>query len=396
MPDASTPRSPRPEGPRIETLVVTAGRAPGPGQPLNVPLMPASTFTAGGEHGYARDDGTPTWQALETAVGALEGAEAVAFASGMAAIAAVFDLLPAGARIAWPDDCYQGVAGLVAAGEAAGRWTGVRVAPTDTHTWCQLVGSVDLVWLESPSNPLLAVADIDIIAAAPRPSTTLVAVDNTLAGSLGQRPLDLGADLAVQSATKQLGGHSDLLAGVVTSRRPDLVAGIRRHRALHGAVPGALEAYLATRGLRTLALRHTASERSASVLAERLAAHPAVELVRYPGLVSHPTAAAASRLLRGPGAVISFDVAGGADAADRVCGRLTTVRAATSFGAVESTIERRAALAGQEHLPPGLLRLSVGIEHVDDLWADLDRALAADDIVTGDPPSADESGTPDS
>jgi cystathionine gamma-synthase len=362
---------------RIESRVVSAGRPGMPGAPLNAPLVPASTFVLGAEQGYARNDGTPTWEALEAVVGALEDADAVAFSSGMAAIAAVFDQLPVGAHIVWPDDCYQGVAGVIAEGERLGRWTSTRLPAVDTGAWCAAAADADLVWVESPSNPLLEVADLRRIAAAPRRDGAVLAVDNTLAGPIGQQPLDLGVDIAVQAVTKQLGGHSDLLCGVATTRRDDLAGALRSQRELHGATPGAMEAFLATRGIRTYALRAAASSASAGELARRLAAHPAVERVRYPGLASHPTHAVAVEHLASFGSVISFDVLGGAPAADALCAGLELIRHATSFGAVESSIERRAVLPGQEHLPAGLVRLSVGIEHVEDLWADLATVLGS-------------------
>lgn len=354
---------------------MATGRPTRAGAPLNEPLVPASTFLLGGDHEYSRDDGTPTWAAFETVVGSLEDANAVAFSSGMAAIAAVFDQLPVGARIVWPEDCYQGVAGMIADGERLGRWTATRLAVDDTDTWCHAAGTADLIWIESPSNPLLEVADLRRIIAARRNPGSILAVDNTLAGPLGQQPLALGADIAMQSATKHLGGHSDLLCGVATTRRPELAERLRLHRELRGATPGTLETYLATRGIRTYALRATAAAAAAHELANQLEAHPRVERVRYPGLASHPTHRVAVDHLTSFGSVISLDVAGGADAADRVCARVELIRHATSFGAVESTIERRAAIPGQQHLPPGLLRLSVGVEHVDDLWHDLNQAL---------------------
>jgi cystathionine gamma-synthase len=360
---------------RIETRAVRAGRSEQAGSPLNVPLVPASNFVLGGDREYSRDDGTPTWAAFEAAVGALENAEAVAFSSGMAAIAAVLDQLPVGARIVWPEDCYQGLAGMIADGERLGRWSSVRLPVEDTDAWCEAAGTADLIWLESPSNPLLQVADVRRIGGAGRRADSLLAIDNTLAGPLAQQPLDVGVDVAVQSATKHLGGHSDLLCGVATTRRPDLALKLRKHRELRGATPGTLETYLATRGIRTYALRSAASAASAFELARRLEAHPRVEKVRYPGLPSHAAHAVAAEQLRHFGSVISFDVVGGAAPAEDVCRRLAIVQHATSFGAVESTIERRAAIPGQEHLPPGLLRLSVGIEHVEDLWADLDQAM---------------------
>jgi len=338
-------------------------------------MSPASNFVLGDARAYARDDGTPGWEALEAVVGGLEGGQALAFASGMAAIAAVFDQVAVGALIVIPDDCYQGVTGLARAGEQRGRWR-VRTLPaTDTQAWVAACREADLLWLESPSNPLLVVADLDVICAAPRKPGATLAVDNTFATPLNQQPLGLGADVVVHSATKSLGGHSDLLAGLVVVRDDARLTALRHVRELTGATPGTLEVFLALRGLRTLALRLERSQQSAQVLAERLSAHPAVTGVRYPGLSGHPTHAAARRQLAGFGMVISFDVRGTAAAADAVCAGVRLIRHATSLGAVESTMERRAAVPGQQHLPPTLLRLSVGIESIDDLWRDLDAAL---------------------
>ena len=359
----------------VESWLVSAGRDRRPGSPLNVPPVLASTFAMGEGRVYSRDDGTPGWEALEEIVGGLEGGSSVAFASGMAGVAAIFDQLPTGSVVALPDDCYQGVVGLAHVGQQRGRWTVHRVAVADTARWVESCGVADLIWLESPSNPLLTVGDLDIICAAPRKAGAMLAVDSTFATPLNQRPLALGADLAVQSVTKFIGGHSDLLGGVVTVRDTRLLAALRQSRELTGATPGALEAYLAVRGARTLALRLERSQSNATALAERLARHPNVTLTRYPGLATHPTHAAARRQLKGFGALISFDVRGDSATADAVCAGLRLVRHATSLGAVESTIERRASLPGQEHLPPTLLRLSVGIEAAADLWVDLDRAL---------------------
>jgi len=359
----------------VESWLVSAGRDRRPGSPLNVPPWPASNFVLGEHRSYSRDDGTPGWEALEEIVGGLEGGSSVAFASGMAGIAAIFDQVPAGSVVALPDDCYQGVAGLAIAGQSRGRWTVHRVPVADTAGWIEMCGVADLIWLESPSNPLLTVADLDAICAAPRKRGVILGVDNTFATPLNQRPLALGADVAVQSATKFIGGHSDLLGGVVSVRDPNLLAALRQSRELAGATPGTLEAFLAVRGARTLALRLERAQRSAMTLAERLARHPSVTLTRYPGLASHPTHEAARRQLKGFGTIISFDVRGDAPAADGVCAGLQLIQHATSLGAVESTIERRASIPGQEHLPPSLLRLSVGIEAVEDLWTDLDRAL---------------------
>src|SRR3954451_24396300 len=359
----------------VESWLVSAGRDRSPGSPLNVPPCAASTFVLGERRAYARDDGTPGWEALEEIVGGLEGGSSVAFASGMAGIAAVFDQLHAGAKVALPDDCYQGAAGLANAGQSRGRWTVRRIAVADTAAWIRACAESDLIWLESPSNPLLAVSELEQICAAPRKAGAILGVDNTFATPLNQRPLLLGADVSVQSVTKFIGGHSDLLGGVVTVREPALLAALRRSRELAGATPGTLETFLAVRGARTLAIRLERAQHNAMVVAPRLAIHPEVLITRYPGLPQHPTHDAARRQLKGFGTIISFDVRGGAAAADAVCARLGLIQHATSLGAVESTIERRASVPGQEHLPPSLLRLSVGIEAVEDLWADLDRAL---------------------
>jgi cystathionine gamma-synthase len=359
----------------VESWLVSAGRDRRAGSPLNVPPIPASNFVLGEHRAYSRDDGTPGWESLEAIVGGLEGGASVAFASGMAGIAAIFDQLHAGSVVALPDDCYQGVAGLARAGQQRGRWTVHRLAVADTARWVELCRTADLIWLESPSNPLLTVGDLDTICAAPRKPGAILGVDNTFATPLNQRPLALGADVAVHSVTKFIGGHSDLLGGVVTVRDANLLAALRQSRELTGATPGTLEAFLAVRGARTLALRLERAQHNAVTLAERLACHPDIVLTRYPGLASHPTHEAARRQLKGFGTIISFDMHGDASAADAVCAGLQLIQHATSLGAVESTIERRASVPGQEHLPPTLLRLSVGIESVEDLWTDLDRAV---------------------
>ena len=239
----------------------------------------------------------------------------------------------------------------------------------------------DLLWLESPTNPLIDVADLTALCRAGREAGALVVVDNTFATPLGQQPLALGADLVLHSATKFIGGHSDLLTGIAVAASEELAARLVRRRQLAGATPGALEAFLALRGLRTLPVRLARAQESAGVLAARLLDHPAVERVRYPGLADDPGHALAARQMNGFGAMLSFEVRGGAAAADAVCRALRVVTNATSLGGVESTIERRAKLAGQEHIPPGLLRFSVGVEHVEDLWDDLSAALTAGDVA---------------
>jgi len=358
-----------------DSWLAHAGRPDEPGAPLNVPLVPVSNYVLGGGREYARDGSTPGWEALEEIVGGLEGGEALAFASGMAAAAAVFDQLPSGASVVLPDDCYQGVVALAAAGEGKGRWSVARLPTEDTVAWLAAAESSDLLWLESPSNPLLKVADLRAICGAPRKPGSILAVDNTFATSINQRPLEMGADISMHSATKFIGGHSDLLAGMLITRDPDLLSALRAARTLGGATPGSMEVFLAVRGLRTMALRVERAQENAGRLARWLESHPAVELVRYPGLESHPTHDVAAAQLGGFGSMISFDVAGGASAADAVCAAVKLICHASSLGGVESTMERRASNAGQEHLPPSLLRLSVGIESFEDLRNDLDQAL---------------------
>src|SRR6478672_1714618 len=341
---------------RLETLAITAGRPPDtPGNPLSVPIVVASNFRAGGAVEYTRDGGTDTWRALEQAVGVLEGGVAVAFGSGMAAAAAILESLPTGASVVVPVDCYAGVRTLLDDGAAHGRWKVSAVDITDTAATERTAWAADLLWLESPTNPLIDIADLPRLCGFGRDRGATVVVDNTFATPLLQRPLTMGADLVLHSATKFIGGR----------------------RQLSGGTPGALESYLALRGLRTMPVRLERAQRSAGELAVRLAAHPAVSRVRYPGLPSDPGHARAAAQMADFGAMLAFEVTGGAAAADSVCAAVRVVVSATSLGGVESTIERRAKLAGQEHIPGGLVRMSVGVEHVEDLWTDLDRALVS-------------------
>ncbi|MGH9132494.1 MAG: trans-sulfuration enzyme family protein [Ilumatobacteraceae bacterium] len=355
------------------TRAVTAGRGAGePGDPLNVPIVMASNYIAaapatGPE--YSREDGTPTWAAFEEAVGSLEGGRGVAFASGMAAISAVVSGFGEGTAAVAPDDVYTGVAGLLAEAAANHGWTVHRIPVADTAGWIAASEHADLVWLESPSNPLLEVTDLATVIPAARQHGAVVAVDNTFATPIAQQPLGLGADVVVHSATKFIGGHSDLLAGVAITNDPTIHDRLRHHRHLHGATPGALEMYLALRGLRTLPLRFERAQSNARQLVALLRTHPRVHTVRYPVM---PGSSPSSE---GFGALVTFEIDGTADDADALCERLRIVRPATSLGGVESTIERRAKLPGQEHLPPTLLRLAVGIEDLDDLRADLEHAL---------------------
>jgi len=372
---------------RPETRVVSLGRGRREiGESLNVPLIPASNFRMDPDYDgvspariYSRDDGTPTWEALEHVIGSLEGGHALTFASGMAAIAAILETLPAGAKVIRPKDCYIGVAGILADGAELGRFDVVTVEGTDRDAILAELDGAAMLWLETPSNPLLEILDIADLAHAAHAAGALVAVDSTFATPLLQNPLELGADFVVHSATKFIGGHSDLLLGVAIVPTAEAKERLRRRREVSGATPGTLEAYLAVRGVRTMALRLERAQANAAELARRLDAHPGVTLVRYPGLASHPQHEIARRQMRGFGAVISFELTD-AETADAVCGAVRLVESATSLGGVESSMERRAKAPGQAHIPSGLIRLSVGCEHIDDLWDDLSAAI---DHATG-------------
>ena len=358
-----------------DTWLIAAGRNRTPGEPLNVAPVFASNFYLPDERVYSRSDGTPTSDALESLLGGLEGGRALVFASGMAAAAVVFNRLPVGAHIAVPTDPYHGVEGIVDEGEAQGRWTVRRLDQADTPAWLDALQQCDLVWLESPENPLMTVADLPTICGAPRRPGTVVAVDSTFATPLNQRPLDYGADIVMHSATKFIGGHSDLLAGLLVTRDADLHDEFHRRRLLHGATIGAMEAFLTIRGVRTMALRLARAQENAMELATRLEGHGEISRVLYPGLASHATHAVAASFMSGFGAMLSFEPTGSGERASDVCARVELINHATSLGGVESTMERRAVIPGQERIPPALIRMSVGCEHVEDLWADLTQAL---------------------
>ncbi len=347
-----------------ETWAIVAGRPePLPGSPLNIPIIAASTYALGGERIYSRNEATEGWESFEAMLGGLEGGDAVAFSSGMAACAAVLSQLPDGAHVLLGDDCYQGVAGLAEVGARAHRWRVERL-PVADRRWVDKAPEADLLWVESPSNPLLEVADLAAICSAPRGPRTRIVVDNTFATPLLQRPLEFGADIVVHSATKLIGGHSDLLLGAAVTADAGALRELRGARSLNGATPGMLECFLALRGSRTLALRLRHAQASAAQLAQRLGGHPAVGRVRYPGF----------------GTIVSFELTDAA-AASRACHATRIIRHATSLGGVETCMERRNAHPGQEHIPPGLIRLSTGCEDVEDLWNDLGGAL---DVSTGD------------
>lgn len=362
-----------------------------PGAPVNPPVVMSSTFHQGGSPVYGRD-GNPTWTALEEVIGGLEGGSCLVYSSGLAAIAAVLETLPVPGRVVVPGDAYNGTRRFLTDVSRRGRLRFRTVDVADTAGCLEACASLvdapgrpsggsgefaagGLLWLESPTNPLLAVADLPALIAGAHDLGMDVVVDNTFASPLLQQPLGLGADVVVHSATKVLAGHSDVVLGAAVTSRPDVLDLLTRRRSLHGAVPGPWEAWLALRGMRTLALRVERSCANALELALRLGDHPMVENVRYPGLASHPGHSVAARQMKAFGSVVSFDVAGGASAAEDVVGRLRVMTAATSLGGVETMIERRGRWEGEGGLPPGLLRMSVGIEDVEDLWRDLEAAL---------------------
>ena len=300
-----------------DTWLIAAGRNRTAGEPLNVAPVFASNFYLPDDRVYSRSDGTPTTDALESLLGGLEGGRALVFASGMAAAAVVFNRLAVGAHIAVPADPYHGVEGIVDEGEAQGRWTVRRLDQADTPAWLDALQQCDLVWLESPENPLMTVADLPTICGAPRRAGTLVAVDSTFATPLNQRPLDYGADIVMHSATKFIGGHSDLLAGLLVTRDDELHDEFHRRRLLHGATIGAMEAFLTIRGVRTMGLRLERAQQNAMELATRLDAHPEISRVLYPGLASHGTHTVAASFMSGFGAMLSFEPTGNGERGER-------------------------------------------------------------------------------
>jgi cystathionine gamma-synthase len=367
---------------RPATLAVTAGRpAPDVDAPLSVPVSFASTFAA--RPGTAAPDdlvygrwGNPTWTAFEDALGRLEGGRALAFASGMAAVTATLSLIPPGGVLVLPGTAYSGTHALADELAARGRLLLRRPATAEPDDVRPALEGAAMLWLESPGNPLLEVADLPALIAAGHDAGALVSIDNTVATPLGQTPLRRGADVVVHSATKYLAGHSDVLLGAAVTARTELAERLHHHRTLHGAVPGPMEAYLALRGIRTLAVRLDRAWANAAELARRLAAHPAISRVRHPSLPDDPGHARARAQLNGFGALVSVEPAGGVAAADRLCAATRVWVDATSLGGVESTLERRRRHPGEpETVPDALVRLSVGIEDVEDLWADLVQAL---------------------
>ena len=344
---------------RPATRAVHAGRPPHEAdQPLNVPITMASTYVAGGDREYGRY-ANPSWTAFEDALGELEGGRCLAFASGLAAVATVLDLVGLDQVVVAPRHAYSGSLMQLADLEARGRLRTRLVDIADTAAVVEACADAALLWIESPTNPAMEVADIATLAGAAHEAGAQVVVDNTFATPVLQQPLDLGADLVVHSATKYLAGHSDLLMGALVTRDDALHDVLKGRRDLIGAIPGAFEAWLALRGLRTLPLRVERAQANAMELVRRLQERSGVEEVRYPGF----------------GAMLSIVLADAATA-DRLTAGTSLWVHATSLGGVESTFERRRRWRSEPTtIPEGLVRLSVGIEDVEDLWEDLDGSL---------------------
>ncbi len=367
------------------TLAVVAGRpAKDPGAPVNPPIVLSSTYVSQGtppasEKLYTRWD-TETWSPFEQAVATLEGARlpGLVFGSGMAAIAAVLSVVPAGGKVVVPRHAYH--ATLILADELAERYavTVERVYVADTDAVIAASAGADLVWIESPTNPMLEVADLPAIIVAAHEAGALVGVDNTFATPLVQRPLAWGADIVVHSVTKYLAGHSDVVLGMALTDDEALHQRLWHHRTHHGAIAGPWEVWLALRGLRTLSLRVERSQASAADLARRLTGHADVVEVRHPSLPQDAGHETASRIMDGYGSIIGLRPRGGASGADQLIAAVRLWVPATSLGGVESSLERRRRFATESPtVPDDLIRMSVGIEDVEDLWADLDQALRA-------------------
>jgi cystathionine gamma-synthase len=345
-----------------ETSAITAGRPEvAPDASLNPPIVFSSTYHAGGPVGYGRY-GNESWSALEASISELEGGQTLSFSSGMAAISAVFSILPIGAPVVASNQGYSGTMSLLNQQHASGRLEVRFVDITNTEEVVAAIKGAALLWLESPTNPCLDVADLPALIAAAKKQTIGVGVDNTFATPMVQTPLSMGADIVMHSVTKFLAGHSDVVLGSLSISDSALFKRLEESRRLNGSIPGPFEAWLALRGIRTFPVRFRAAETNAKTLVTRLQQHAKVTKVRYPGF----------------GAVISFEIDGNAENAEKVCESSRLITHATSLGGVESLWERRRRWAAESpSVPEQLIRLSVGCEHVDDIWQDIEQALAS-------------------
>ncbi|MFN2483665.1 MAG: cystathionine gamma-synthase [Candidatus Limnocylindria bacterium] len=374
---------------RIETRLVRAGWEPDAETgAVTPPIQMSTTFKQDGVgrtrsgFEYGRSD-NPTRRALEAAIAELEGARhGLAFASGLAATQNLFYLLSPGERILMIDDAYGGTYRLA---HAVWERYGIAVDYVDMRDVDAVRGAVRdetrMVWIESPSNPLLKVVDVEAIAQVARAAGALSVVDGTFTSPYLQRPLELGADVVLHSATKFIGGHSDVIGGLIATSDEAVAEQLRFHQNAAGAVPSPFDCWLVLRGMRTLALRMERQCASAARIARWLTGRSDVARVHYPGLADGPPRELVERQMRLPGAIVSFELRGGEDAARRFAGATRIFTLAESLGAVESLIEVPAAMTHASvaesplAVPGGLIRLSVGIEHVDDLIGDLEAAF---------------------
>ena len=361
-----------------ESKVVAAGRpAKQPDGALNPPIALNSTFHEGGPIGYGRY-GNETWSALEDAISILEGGKTLLFSSGIAAISAVFSLLPEGSVVVAANNGYQGTTTLLKKLHESEKLKVRFVNLANTDETVAAIPGAQMLYLESPLNPLLEIIDLPKLIAAGKAAGCGVAVDNTLATPLLQNPLALGADIVIHSVTKYLSGHSDLILGSLSTNDLALYNRLEQSRRYGGAIAGPFEAWIALRGVRTFALRMQRSQENALELATRLSKDGRVAKVRYPGLPTDAYHQMAKSFMKGFGAMISFDVNGTVDQVDLMCNSSRLITNATSLGGVESIWERRRRWATESALvPENLIRFSVGIENVDDLWADIEHAFTA-------------------
>lgn len=361
---------------RPETLAISVGRpSRGPDAPLNPPIALNSTLHAGGSVGYGRY-GNETWSALESAIGAFECGSTLIFSSGMAAISAVFSILPVGAVVTASNQGYSGVMTLLGNLHATGKIEARFVDVANTEEVLTALPGTALLWLESPTNPTLTVADLPRLISAAKALGCGVAVDNTFATPLVQQPLLMGADIVVHSVTKYFAGHSDVVMGSLSTQDPALLLRLEDARKFGGGIPGPFEAWLALRGLRTFPLRFERAQANALEIAVRLSTHPKVAKVHYPGLPNDSQHARALSFMKGFGAVLSFSLHSGADKADKVCESSSVITYATSLGGIESLWERRRRWANESaSVSESLIRLSVGCENVEDLWDDIVQSL---------------------
>ncbi|MDE2944264.1 MAG: PLP-dependent transferase [Gemmatimonadota bacterium] len=372
---------------RIETLAVKTGMDPdGTSRAIAPPITLSTTFERGedgsypGGFDYSRS-GNPNRALLEAALAALEGGpEAVAFPSGMAATFSVIFSLSPGDHVVAEDAAYYGTGVLLRDSFAERGIEASFVDMTDLDAVrAAMRPNTRLVWMETPSNPLIRISDIEALAGIAREGGAISCCDNTWATPLLQRPLDLGMDLVMHSTTKYFGGHSDVTGGAVIVRESGgTLEALRRIQKDGGLVPSPFDAWLTRRGLESLSARMAMHCANAMEVARFLDAHPRVERVHYPGLEDDPGHALAARQMSGFGGMLSFDVVGGREEAFAVAAHVKVIARATSLGGTHSLIEHRASIEGPTtRAPENLLRMSVGLEHPDDLKEDLDRALAA-------------------